>query len=398
MAITVSYTYKVDAKFVLDGKEEPILTEGITSIITNYDYDNNNIPIIYMGVRLETSLYNRMVLNTDKGTITLTISKAKTGGNYEVFDNYIKDTFIYTMSDEPDYNATLEKASGTNDTIMQNFKEGFIALIQQSTNNNNKKVINTIIRNSNMASIIHKYTSHMKMVIEPLHIDKQFKFLVIPPVESIAKLLAFLNRQSVFYRGGYRYFVDFDKTYLLSSEGNPIDIKDGNYNTIILNIEDIMNTEASQTGVVTDNINKTYVINVNVKDTTIDINKAEDKVCNNVIGVDSYGNTKEVNLDIFKTEGNTSKIKIERVPSDNMEYIDYLKSNMENTSILLNIAKTEIDTSLITPNKEFLVRNYPSLSDYNGRYVLSYKKETFVRQDQNFISSTIFGIKKIKNQ
>lgn len=398
MSISVSYKYKVEAMFVLDGKEEPILTEGITTIITNYDYENNNIPIIYMGVRLEHSLYNKMVLNSQKGTITLTISKAKVGGNYEVYENYIKDTFTYIMVDEPDYNATIEKQAGTHDTIMQSFKEGFISLVQQSTTNNNKKVVNTVIRNSNMASIIHKYTSHMKMVFEPLHRDKQFKFLVIPPLESISNLLDFLNKQSVFYRGGYRYFVDFNKTYLLSGEGNPIDIRDGNYNTIILNISDILDIEATLPGVVTDNQNKAYVLNINVKDTTIDMKKAEDKVFNKVIGVDSYGNTKEVDLDIFKTDGNSSKAKIERVPSDNMEYIDYLKDKIENTSVIMNIAKTEIDTSLITPNKEFLVSNYPSLSEYNGRYVLAYKKEAFVRQDEHFISSTIFGIKKVKNQ
>ena len=61
MAISVSYSYKITANFVLDGKEEPILS--ITSVITNYDYDNNNIPIIYMGLNLETSLYNKMVKN-----------------------------------------------------------------------------------------------------------------------------------------------------------------------------------------------------------------------------------------------------------------------------------------------------------------------------------------------
>ena len=43
MAISISYSYKVDAKFILDGIEEPIITEGITSIITNFDYDNSFI-------------------------------------------------------------------------------------------------------------------------------------------------------------------------------------------------------------------------------------------------------------------------------------------------------------------------------------------------------------------
>lgn len=398
MAISISYDYKIEAKFVLDGKEEPILTECINTVICNYDYENNNIPVIYMGVRLEAALYNKMVLNADKGTITLTISKSKTGGNYDIFENYIKDTFIYFMSDEPDYNESLNKQAGTDDTLMQNFKSGYMALIQQSTTNNNKKVANTIIRNSNMASIIHKYTSHMKMVMEPLHTDKEFKFLFIPPLDSIAKLLEFLNKQSVFYRKGFRYFVDFDKTYLLSKEGNPVDIKDGNYNTIIINVNDKLELEAVQQGIITDPENKAYVLNINPSDTVININKADDKIVNNIIGVDSYGNTKEVDLDIFKTQGGESKVKIERVPSDNMEYVDYLKNSIENNSILLSIQKTDIDTALITPNKEFLVHNYKSISNYNGRYVLSYKKETFIRSDNIFVNNTIFGVRKVKTQ
>lgn len=397
-AISISYNYKVDAKFVLDGKEEPILTEGITSIITNYDYENNNIPVIYMGIRLESSLYNKMTLNADKGTITLTISKSKTGGNNSIYENYIQDTFIYFMSDDPDYNESLEKQSGTEDSVMENYKYGYMALIQQSTTNNNKKITNTIIRNSNMASIIHKYTSHMKMVMEPLHVDKEFKFLFIPPLDSISKLLEFLNKQSVFYRKGYRYFVDFDKTYLLSKEGNPIDIKDGNYNTIIIEVADKIDIKATEQGIITDTENKAYVLNINPSDTVLDVNKSEDKIVNNIIGVDSYGNTKEVDLDIFKTQGGDSKVRIERVPSDNMEYVDYLKNSIEANSVLITIQKTEIDSSLITPNKEYLIRNYKSLSEYDGRYVLSFKKETFIRKDDTFVNNTIFGIRKVKTQ
>ena len=118
MAISVSYLYKIEAKFVLDGKEETILPEGMTSIITNYDYDNNNIPIIYMGVKLETSLYNKMIINQEKANIVLTISKAKTGGNFSVFATYIHDRFNYTMSTNPDYNVSMEKQTDTKDKII----------------------------------------------------------------------------------------------------------------------------------------------------------------------------------------------------------------------------------------------------------------------------------------
>lgn len=399
MAISVSYSYKIDAKFVLGTKEEPILNEGITSIINNYDYDNNNIPIIYMGVKLETSLYNKMVLNSEKGTITLTISRAKNGNTYTIYKEYIKDKFTYTMSTNPDYNSTIEKQSNTNETIAQNYREGFLALIQQNTTDNNKKIMNNIIKDSNMMSIIHKYTSHMKMVMEPIHNDKLFNFLIIPPIESVAKLLKYLNKQSVFYREGYRYFVDFDKTYLLSAEGNPIDSGDGTYSTIIINVQDPYKNELSyQTGIITDHQNKAYILNVNANNTSLNIKKSEEKIFNKVMGVDSYGNTKELNLNIPRSEGSSDKLRLERVPLDNIDYTDYLKDVIENSSIIFSVTKTEVDGSLITPNKEYIVRNYPSITEYNGRYVLSYKKELLLNQNNTFISSIIFGLRKIKDR
>ena len=81
-----------------------------------------------------------------------------------------------------------------------------------------------------------------------------------------------------------------------------------------------------------------------------------------------------------------------------MEYLDYLKDSIENSVLLFHVTKTEIDSSLITPNKEYIVRNYPLLSEYNGRYVISYKKESFVKQGEEFISSIIFGLRKVKDR
>lgn len=398
MAISISYSYKVDAKYILDDKEYQILPEGINTIITNYDYDNNNIPIIYLGVNLETSLYNKMVQNTEKGTVVLTLSKAKNGGNYSFFNNYIKGSFTYIMSTNPDYNTTLEEQSGTEDQTGVNYKFGYIALILDGITDNNRKNMNIIIKNSNMTSIINKFTSHMKMVMEPLHTDKFFNHLIIEPLESIPKLLDFLMKKSLFYRNGYRYFVDYEKTYLLSGEGNPVDAKDNTYSTIIINVVDPADIEAHQTGVITDHQNKAYILNINAHNTSTDVKKADEKVFNSITGVDSYGNTKEVNLNIPKTKNSSVKSRLERVPSDNMEYVDYLQSKIQDSVLLFSVTKTEIDTSLITPNKEYIVRNFPTYSEYNGNYVLSYKKDTFINQEKQFINSVLFGLRKVKDR
>ena len=398
MAVSLTYSYKVSAKYILDDKEEEILPEGITTIISNYDYDNNNIPIIYMGLNLETALYNKMVQNTEKGTIVLTLSKAKNGGNYSLFTNYIKGSFNYIMSTNPDYNSTLEQQSGTEDQIGQNFRQGYIALVLDGITDNNKRNMNTIIKNSNMTSIINKFTSHMKMVMEPLHTDKFFNHLIIPPLESVKGLLDFLIKKSLFYRSGYRYFVDFEKAYLLSGEGNPVDAKDNTYSTIIINVVDPNDIEAHQTGVIIDHANKAYILNINAHNTSTDVKKSEEKIFNSITGVDSYGNTKEVSLNIPKTQGSSNKSRLERVPSDNMEYIDYLQSQIEDSVLIFSVTKTEIDTSLITPNKEYVVRNFPTYNEYNGNYVLSYKKDTFINQSNQFISSILFGLRKVKDR
>lgn len=398
MSISISYSHKIDARYILDGEEEIILPESITSLVINYDYDKNNIPIIYMGVRLETSLYNKMVTNTEKGVIVLTISKSKNNTNNSVYTNIIQNRFNYMMSTNPDYNSKMEKDTDTDNRLAFNCKEGFICLIQEDSTDNNKKIMNDIIKNSNMGSIIHKFTSHMKMVMEPLHVNKKFNFLIIPPLESVSRLLRYLNKQSVFYREGYRYFVDFNKTYLLSEEGNAVDARDGSYPTVLVNITEPTSELGAQTGIVTDRKNKAYVLNVNANITSVDIKKSEEKIFNKIIGVNTFGETKELNLDIHRTEGSSDKVRLERVPYDNMEYLDYLKNRIENSIISLHVTKTEIDSSLITPNKEYIVRNYPSFSEYNGRYVLSYKKEALLNQNGVFINSLIFGLRKVKDR
>lgn len=398
MPISISYSYKIDAKFVLDDKEEYILPEAISTIITDYDYDNKNIPIIYMGVNLETSLYNRMIQNTENATITLTISKTKNGSSNKFFTNYVKGSFTYFMSSNPDYNTTLEKSSDTHNKIGTNFRHGYIALILNGITDINKTNINTIIKNSNMSSIVNKFTSHMKMVMEPLHKDQHFRQLIIEPMESIPRLLDFLMKKSVFYRRGFRYFADFERSYLLSGEGNPVDASDGTYSTIIINVIDPTNAEAHQTGIITDHQNKEYILNINALNTVTEVNKTNEKIYNTITGVDSYGNTKEISLNIPKTQGSSAKIRHERVPSDNIEYVEYLQSKIEDSSLLFSVTKTEIDTSLITPNKEYIVRNFPTYEQYNGNYVLSYKKDTFVNQENQFIGTIVFGLRKVNNR
>ena len=86
---------------------------------------------------------------------------------------------------------------------------------------------------------------------------------------------------------------------------------------------------------------------------------------------------------------------LRRIYGDNPDEVYSIKKGIENSSVVLNISKTEIDASLLTPNKEYQVKNFTSYSEYDGRYILSYKKEILIRQEDSFIGNVMFGLRKV---
>ena len=68
---------------------------------------------------------------------------------------------------------------------------------------------------------------------------------------------------------------------------------------------------------------------------------------------------------------------------------------IDSSSVVLQVTRSELDGSLFTPNKEYVIKNYSEYSDYNGRFILSSKKEVFIQQDNEFISNTVLTFRKI---
>ena len=64
----------------------------------------------------------------------------------------------------------------------------------------------------------------------------------------------------------------------------------------------------------------------------------------------------------------------------------------------MTISKTEIDGTILTPNKQYQIRNYEANRQYDGKYILSFKKEVLLRQDDNYISSVMFGLRKVSEE
>ena len=397
ISITTAFKYKLEMSLLIGKNYYEIPRNSVKTILISSDYDKNNMPIIYMRIRMSSTLYNQMVLNNDRATISFRLFKFDDKSVSGVIESYIEDNFTYIMPTDPNYNEAMEQyVSGSSTAYNDNadtYMEGYLALTSLKLVGDNVKLINTIVKDTDIMSIVHKFTSHMNMCIEPFdnrdHIDQ----MIIPPITTISKLLAYLNDQYCFYKNGYRYFRSFNTTYLLSANGNAVKEGINSFNTIIISICDPLDEKGKSNAIDLDRTNHAYIIYVDAKKTSISVDKFANKQYNSIIGVDTEGNTVQEELRVPPTPDSTEKTIITR--ADSLDYIYNIKRAVESVAVILTVSKTEIDSSLFTPNKEYQIKHYSSSREYDGKYVLSYKKEVLVQQGEEYIGNILFGLRRI---
>lgn len=394
--INTYYRYKISSVFTYDDVVIEIPSESIQMLTTNYDYNAYNMPIFYVDFRLNSNLYDMMVLHSDTGKIILTMRKYDNSTVRALNRKIIEQEFSYIMPTDADYHRPLDRLEVSNDKSDDSYKIGTLALIGYNNFEDNSVLYNDIIKDSNMVSIVHKYTSHMNMVIEPFTNNEKIDWIIIPPLTSITNLLKFLNDFQPFYDKGYRYFRDFGKTYLLSNSGNPVPDGNDQYNTVVINILDTSDPLSKSIGISIDKERKAYVMTVDSLDTHMDIDIVRNKEYNSIMGINNSGETYTTALDT-KTSSDKEKVYLYRTfGDDDPRYeVSNLKTEIDSSSVVLQLTRTEIDSSIITPNKEYIVQNYREFQEYNGRFILVSKKEVYIQQENEFVSNTLLVFKKV---
>ncbi len=401
-SIVTSFNYIVEASFIIDDVYYTIPNGSINSIIIDYSYDTKNMPGIYLALRLTTDLYNKMVLNSENGLLSFRLYKYNTQISAPVREPYVEDRFIYIIQSDPNYNATLEKQTGNEDTSYldnpNSYMSGHIGLVSLKLLEENSVLINDIIKKSNLASIVHRYTNHMKMCIEPFDNNDIIDQLIIPPINTISGFLSYLNNIKCFYKSGYRYFRDFTKTYLLSMKGNPVKDDEYDYQNIIFSVRDPLDDMSNSASIELDPTNKAYIIYVNANNVSIKSNRVAAKKYNTVMSVDTVGNIEELELDIPEYAESSKKYIFERIYEGNKDFPNNTKTTLESGSFIVSIVKNEIDASLISPNKQYYIKSHDLNREYDGKYVLASKKEIFYRNDSSYVCTISFGLRRAEKE
>jgi hypothetical protein len=232
------------------------------------------------------------------------------------------------------------------------------------------------------------------MIIEPFSYNTEFDQLIMPAQDSVKAALQFLNDFRVFYYTPYRYYNDFNYTYIISSSGRATEKRGELYSSVIIDIKDIDDNTANDVGMIENKTSETYEVPVNYVNTEVYDNTIVNKSKTKLKGISSTG-ASTVSL-VNNASYMDEKVKNIRLNNDNENMVSNLEASDNNGNFLIYIAKNDLDMELFTINKRISIHNIERYQEYNGDYLLSRKRECFVREDDTFVLTTMLNLRRIE--
>ena len=391
------YRYKAEMTYLnLDKNvDTSVRVEFIKTIVIDHNYDKNSMPIIFVTMKLDKSLVDDMILNINKNLILLAIYKydnlSDTKEEVEVF----RDKFTYFLPDGVNANDPIDYTEENEKEHRGNtFRDVVMGLISINHINRNKKYLELNTVNSTIYDCARYCTSHFdNLVIEPFIFNDTHKRIIMPGQESVRKALEFLNSYRVFYYTPFRFYQDFDYTYVISSSGLAVPKDNELYSSIVVNIRDILESDANDIGLVENKTSGTYEVPVSYVNTSVYDNTIANKSRTKLKGVSSTGSIeKSLNNVADYSEDKISKI---RLNNDNDNMIYNLQADTNNKNVLVYFSKADLDSTVFSINKKISVHHIDRYQQYNGNYLLYRKRECYIREDSTFVLNTMINLRKV---
>lgn len=388
------YKYTASATFIDGSDVYDLETVNIRTIAIDYNYNDLNMPMIFMTLGIYKSLANKMIMKQDSAIFILNIKRAITNSDMpNLYSDYINDKFIYFITGDIDEGTLveLEEDAPDDDTTVT------VGLLCQDHVNKNKKPVNGIIK-GNLSSAMYYLTGHLPIVIEPPTSNIALENKIIPPLNSVAKSIEYLNSIHVLYNTPYRFFIDFDQAYLISSSGNGVKVRGNNINTVLITILHEDEYDAKIQGMTTNKSQELYDVLVSHKDCQLCDNTLSNKSFSKVTATNTSGNSTNATSATKSSSSNvTSKTRTIRVSNDNDGLLQNMVTKMDQSAIQILVQKTDVDSAAFSMNREYIIRAEEAYNTdaYNGRYLLVRKRELYIRDDDTFTVNVMLLLQKV---
>lgn len=394
--------YKYTGKFttLYKNDDDPIVIDRlrIKSILIDYSYDRNNMPLIYANIAVTYEQLKKLKANMKTGTILVNIQKYIENSDMPGLKiDYINAECVYFLSS--DIGKDKEQAINPDRTEDYGYivTIGFIALDHI---NKNKTAINGVINSGSMSAALYYALKGHNLLLEPLENNDKLKQVFIPPMKSVSKVISYLNDLSTFYNTPYRFFMDFDCTYLISSSGKAVKKKSEAMTTVRIKLVKEY-TEGNMEGMLEDKENKMYVLNVSATYANLMKNSVTEKTYSSIKGINTSGNTstvpiEEEGVDSSLYKPNSSNV---RISNENTGLIENMKTAAMNNSVVLGIVKNKTDGAIFTINKYYYVEADDVYGpEVSGVYILSSKKEVYMQEGEGLAMSVMLTFKRLYSQ
>lgn len=388
------YKYTASATFIDGSDVYDLETVNIRTIAIDYNYNDLNMPMIFMTLGIYKSLANKMIMKQDSAIFILNIKRAITNSDMpNLYSDYINDKFIYFITGDIDEGTLVElkEDAPDDDTTVT------VGLLCQDHVNKNKKPVNGIIK-GNLSSAMYYLTGHLPIVIEPPTSNIALENKIIPPLNSVAKSIEYLNSIHVLYNTPYRFFIDFDQAYLISSSGNGVKVRGDNINTVLITILHEDEYDAKIQGMITNKSQELYDVLVSHKDCQLCDNTLSNKSFSKVTATNTSGNSTNATSATKSSSSNvTSKTRTIRVSNDNDGLLQNMVTKMDQSAIQILVQKTDVDSAAFSMNREYIIRAEEAYNTdaYNGRYLLVRKRELYIRDDDTFTVNVMLLLQKV---
>lgn len=345
-----------------DSSTMNILPYNISSIIRISDFVNKNMPYMIAVLSLDRNLGDKIIKNATTATIHLTIQKFNKINDTDtpMYLPYLDEDLSLWVTNDINYNKEMDYAGddidGKTEDKFQTYRIGLIPKIDIESN---KVVANSSLQNTNMMNIVASYMTNLHLLLEPFDHNPSETQLIIPPKDTLYQTIKFLNNISVFYDTKFLFFIDEPYcTYLISRSGKGIQKSDDLYNDIYIELLKTTDQNALSPGMLQDDQNSRFYVNINVLDSRYTIDHDTAKIINKIQAIINPNKTNTLSgLSAIQNIAND----INNITNSITSAISSISSTFKNLPNLLESIKDQINTNLdnmtrfIIPNKDQIV-------------------------------------------
>ena len=287
----LTYEYSATLVYMNGETKKEIPQNNIKTIIINKEFDRLTMPTITMTLEMDRELADEVIKNKKTATMFLKMNKIQTSNvSNAVEETYFYDEFTYLIEEDLDktkpfrYNdpdKTDQKA-----TEADKYRPIRLGLISKTCSDLARKPNNLVTYEASMQDIVIKLLNINKpLLIEPFDYTDTVPQCVIPPKETLTKVLEYLNNIKVFYSTGYRFFMDLDAMYLVSKAGKYIPKQNEKTGVINIEVKTLDKDDSLTRGIELADDNSAYTLIVEASNSNLDNSDLTDKEIDSITAV-----------------------------------------------------------------------------------------------------------------